>query len=270
MEETQLQVTERIERKLQETRHLDTCAATRVPGFTTIFVDLQGSTPPAEVPDVWYEVRKNIGDIRQTLPQGVIGPGFNDDFGDTFGIIYGFTADGFTERELRDYVEAAARGCCWCPTCRRSRCSARRTSGSSSSSRPSVWPGWGSTSRHCSPRCSSRTSSGPPASSRPATERISLRVSGAFDNEADIEGVNFSVGGRMVRLGDIAKIRRGFVDPPQPMFRVNGSPAIGLAIAMRDGGDILALGENITAAMAEITRRIAASASSRRWSPTRP
>ena len=95
VEETLLQVTERLERKLQETNHLDTIRSYTTAGQTTIFVDLKQSTPPAEVPDVWYQVRKNIGDIRQTLPAGVLGPFFNDDFGDTYGIIYGFTADGF-------------------------------------------------------------------------------------------------------------------------------------------------------------------------------
>ena len=81
------------------------CAAIRVPAVTTIFVNLKGSTRASEVPDIWYQVRKNIGDIRHTLPAGVVGPGFNDDFGDTYGLIYGFTSDGFTHRELRDYVE---------------------------------------------------------------------------------------------------------------------------------------------------------------------
>ena len=105
IDETLQQVTERIERKLQETKSLDFIRSYTTAGSTTIFVNLKGATPPSEVPDIWYEVRKNIGDIRHTLPAGVVGPGFNDDFGDTYGIIYGFTADGFTQRELRDYVE---------------------------------------------------------------------------------------------------------------------------------------------------------------------
>src|SRR4029079_11083161 len=76
-------------------------------------------------------------------------------------------------------------------------------------------------------------------------ESLSIRVSGAFGSEQDLMNVNFAVGGRMLRLSDIAQVRRGYADPPQPQFRVNGQPAIGLAIAMRDGGDILALGKNI-------------------------
>ena len=99
------QVTERLERTLQETPKLDFLRSITRPGVTTIFVNLKGSATAQEVPDIWYHVRKSVGDMRQTLPAGVVGPGFNDEFGDTFGIIYGFTADGFTHRELRDYVE---------------------------------------------------------------------------------------------------------------------------------------------------------------------
>ena len=105
IEDTLKQVTERLERKLQETPKLDFLRSFTSAGKTTVFVNLQGSATAREVPDIWYHVRKSIGDIAHTLPAGVVGPGFNDDFGDTFGIIYGFTADGFTHRELRDFVE---------------------------------------------------------------------------------------------------------------------------------------------------------------------
>ena len=106
VDETLSQVTERLERTLQETRHLDRVRSYTTAGQTTIFVDLLQSTPASEVQNVWYQVRKNIDDMRMTLPAGTIGPFFNDDFGDTYGIIYGFTADGYSMRELRDQVEA--------------------------------------------------------------------------------------------------------------------------------------------------------------------
>ena len=96
-----------------------------------------------------------------------------------------------------------------------------------------------------------------------------LRVTGAFDTEADIESVNIVAGDRIFRLGDIANVRRGFSDPPQPMFRVNGQPAIGLAIAMRDAGDILALGENVPPGDGRHQGQPADRASSRCWWPTR-
>ena len=140
------QITDRIESKLQETPNLDYLKSYTTPGQATIFVNLKDSTPPAQVPDIWYQVRKKVGDIRNTLPQGIVGPGFNDEFGDTYGIVYGFTADGFTDRELRDYCrrcpQAAPRSCRTSP---RSTSSGPRTSASTSNSRPSSWQASGST-----------------------------------------------------------------------------------------------------------------------------
>ena len=99
------QITDRLERKLQETPNLDYLKSYTTAGKATIFVYLKDSTPPAQVPDIWYQVRKKVADIRNAMPQDIVGPGFNDEFGDTYGIVYGFTADGFTHRELRDHVE---------------------------------------------------------------------------------------------------------------------------------------------------------------------
>src|SRR5260370_98412 len=101
------QITDRVEKKLQETPGLDYIRSYTVAGTSTVFITLKGSVQSRDVPDVWYQVRKKIGDIRQNLPQGIVGPFFNDEFGDTYGIIYAFAADGFTQRELRDYVESA-------------------------------------------------------------------------------------------------------------------------------------------------------------------
>jgi len=98
------QITDRIESKLQETPSLDYLKSYTSAGQTTIFVYLKDSTSPAQVPGIWQVVREKVRDISNTLPQGVVGPGFNSEFGDTYGIVYGFTADGYTDRELRDYV----------------------------------------------------------------------------------------------------------------------------------------------------------------------
>ncbi len=252
VEETMKQVTERLERTLQETDHLDTVRSYTTAGQTTIFVDLKQSTPPEAVADVWYQVRKNIGDMRQTLPTGVVGPFFNDDFGSTFGIIYAFTADGFSFRELRDHVEAARSRLLQIPDVSKIEVLGAQDE--------QIYIEF-STERLAGLRLDYPTILAtlraqnvvrPAGTLQTGQERIFLRVSGAFDSESEIEGVNIVAGDRMFRLGDIATVRRGFSDPPQPMFRVNGKPAIGLAIAMHDAGDILALGKNVRAEMADI------------------
>jgi multidrug efflux pump subunit AcrB len=252
VEETLQQVTERLERTLQETDHLDRIRSYTTAGQTTIFVDLKESTPADAVPDVWYQVRKNVGDMRHTLPMGTLGPIMNDDFGDTFGIIYAFTADGFDFRELRDHVEAARSRLLHVPDVSKIEVLGAQDE--------QIYLEF-STERLAGLRLNMGTILAtlqaqnlvrPAGTIQGEQERVFLRVTGAFDSAADIESVNIVSGERIFRLGDIATVRRGFVDPPQPMFRVNGQPAIGLAIAMRDAGDVLALGENVRKEMADI------------------
>jgi len=252
VEETLQQVTERLERTLQETDHLERVRSYTTAGQTTIFVDLKQSTPPDAVADVWYQVRKNVGDMRHTLPMGTLGPFMNDDFGSTFGIIYAFTADGFDFRELRDHVEAARSRLLHVPDVSKIEVLGAQDE--------QIFIEF-STERLAGLRLNMSTILAtlqaqnlvrPTGTIQGEQERVFLRVTGAFDSAADIESVNIVAGERIFRLGDIATVRRGFVDPPQPMFRVNGQPAIGLAIAMRDAGDVLALGENVRQEMAEI------------------
>jgi len=246
------QVTERIERKLQETRHINTVRSYTTAGQTTIFVELEQSTPASEVPDVWYQVRKNIGDIRQTLPAGVVGPFFNDDFGDTFGTIYAFTADGFTFRQLRDQVEAVRSQLLHVPDVSKIEVLGAQDEQIFIEFSTEQLAGLRLDYRTIVSALQAQNLVRPAGVIQTQQERLFLRVSGAFDNEADIESFNLVVGNRIIRLGDIARVHRGLSDPPQPMFRVNGKPAIGLAIAMREGGDILALGKNIRKEMAAI------------------
>jgi len=256
VEETLKQVTERLERTLQETDHLDRVRSYTIAGQTTIFVDLKQSTPPAAVPDVWYQVRKNIGDMRHTLPQGVVGPFLNDDFGDTFGIIYAFTADGFGFRELRDQVEAARARLLQVPDVSKIEVMGAQDEQIYIEFSTERLAGLRLNLNQIVATLQAQNLVRPAGTMQGEQERVFLRVTGAFDSERDIEAVNIVAGERIFRLGDIAKVRRGFTDPPQPMFRVNGKPAIGLAIAMRDAGDILALGENVRKEMAEITANL--------------
>ncbi|WP_431282299.1 efflux RND transporter permease subunit [Humitalea sp. 24SJ18S-53] len=256
LDETLLQVTERLERTLQETPNIDSLRSFTSAGTTTIFVDLKGSTPAAIVPDMWYEVRKRIGDMRHTLPAGVVGPGFNDDFGDTFGIIYGFTADGFTHRELRDRVEYVRSRLLRVPDVSKVEIIGAQDEQIFIEFSTERLAGLGLNYGALIASLQAQNIVRPAGVVQTGEERLSLRVSGAFESEQDLLAVNFVAGDRIIRLGDIADVRRAYSDPPQPMFRVNGKPAIGLAIAMRDSGDILALGRNIQREMAAITAEL--------------
>ena len=211
----------------------------------------EGDRRASEVPDIWYQVRKNIGDIRHTLPAGVVGPGFNDDFGDTYGLIYGFTADGFTHRELRDYVEDIRSRLLQVPDVSKIEILGAQDEQIFVEFSTQQLAGLGIDRAALIAALQAQNAVSPSGSLQTGDEKLSIRVSGAFRSEQDILDVNFLSNGRLIRLRDIAEVRRAFADPPQPMFRVNGQPAIGLAIAMRDGGDILALGRNVKKAIDE-------------------
>lgn len=247
------QVTERLERTLQETPQLDSLRSITRRGSTVIFVNLLESAPAADVPDIWYHVRKSVGDMRHTLPAGVVGPGFNDEFGDTFGIIYGFTADGFTHRELRDYVEDVRSKLLSVPDVSKIDILGAQDERIYVEFSMKELANLGIDSSTLIAALRAQNIVQPAGAIQTGKETLSLRVSGAFETDEDIRNINLAVGGRMLRMSDIAQVQRGFADPPQPMFRVNGEPAIGLAIAMRDGGDILALGKNLTRTMSTVT-----------------
>jgi multidrug efflux pump subunit AcrB len=257
MDETQRQLTDRLERRLEETTGLDAVRSITRPGIVTVYVDLQDAVPPDQVPAIWQEVRNGIGDIRHTLPQGVLGPFFNDDFGDVFGLIYAFTADGFSDRELRDAVDDV-RGQLL-----------RQVDGISRIEwigvqdeqvliefQPDRVAAMGLDYGQIFNAIAAQNAVRPSGVINSGSENLALRVSGAFASDADVLNVTLVADGRTFRLGDIATVRRALVDPPQPMLRVNGQPAIALAISMAEGGDILELGKNVTRAMATATANL--------------
>jgi multidrug efflux pump subunit AcrB len=245
LHDTLLQVTERIERKLQETPHLDYLKSYTNAGKSTVFVYLKGSTGPKEVSDTWYQVRKKVKDIELTLPPGVIGPVADDEFGDTYGIIYGFTADGFTSRELRDYVEDIRSRLLQVPDVSKVNLIGAQPERIYIQFSPAKLAGYGLTPASLMAALQAQNIVVPSGTITTDAENIILRVSGAFTSEKDILGINFAVGDRIIRLADIAEVRREDKDPPDPIFRINGKPGLGLSISMRDGGDVLALGQHI-------------------------
>lgn len=250
MEETQNQLTDRLERTLQETTGLDALRSITRPGIVTIYVELDGTFPPEEVGNVWQEVRNRVGDIRHTLPQGVVGPFFNDDFGDVFGIIYGFTAEGFTHRELRDHVDRVRTGLIRdVPAIEKVEFIGAQDEEITIELLPDRVAALGLDYGQVFAAVAAQNAIRPSGTINSGLENLALRVSGSFEHETDILNVPISAGGRMIRLGDVAEIRRGLVDPPNSLFHVNGKPAIGLGISMREGGDVLQLGREVGASV---------------------
>jgi multidrug efflux pump subunit AcrB len=252
LDETLQQLTERIERKVQESAYVDHVQSVTSAGRTSIQVLLQDAIAPASVPDAWYQVRKKLTDVRPTLPKGVIGPEANDEVGDTFGIIYGFTADGFSPRELRDYLERARSTLLHLPDIAKVEifgAQEERIYLEFSLLRLS--------DLHIDPitlirSLQAQNAITPAGTVETAHERFIVNVSGRLASEEDLRRINFVVDGRLIPLTDLAVVKRAYADPPASIFRVNGQPAIGLAMAMRDGGDILALGRNVLGAMTQI------------------
>ena len=250
-EETMQQITDRIEKKLQDTPNLYYQKSYTTAGQSTIFVYLLESTAKKDVPDLWYQVRKKVGDIRQTLPQGVVGPFFNDEFGDTYGIIYGFMADGFTHRELRDYAEEARSRLLRVKDVSKAEFLGTQDERIYVEFSTHRLAELGMDRMQLIEALVTQNAVVPSGVIQTKNETVLMDVTGRFASEKDLRQVNFSFGGKMLRLSDIATITRGYADPPQPIFRVNGRDAIGLALSMRTGGDILALEKNLHEAIEE-------------------
>ena len=204
------------------------------------------------MPDIWYQVRKKVYDIKNDMPQGIVGPGFNDEFGDTYGIVYGFTADGFTHRQLRDTVDDVRKKLLELPDISKIDILGAQDERVYVEFSTEQLAGLGIDRAALITALNAQNAVTPQGVVQTKDERILVRVSGAFRSAQDILAVNFAVNGRTIRLGDIARVTLGPADPAQPMFGANGKEGIGLAIAMRKGGDVLALGRNVEHAMAEI------------------
>lgn len=253
-DETARQLTDRLEKPLESLRWLDYTNSYSKAGESTVMVVLRDDTPPESVPDQWYQVRKKIDDVRHTLPDGVRGPFFNDDFGDVYGVIYGFTSDGFSYRELRDHVEGVRAELLRVPDVGKVDLIGAQNEVIYIDFSLRQLAGLGIDVDTIAETLRSQNSVIASGTLDTQSERIAIRVSGQFDSVESLEALTVRVNDRLVRLRDIASITRGYEDPPTPLFRIDGTPAIGLGVAMSKGGNILHMGEHLTAEMQRIER----------------
>ena len=251
-EEVELQVTEKLEKKLQEMPWLDHVRSYSRPGQSMIFVFLKDYAPPKAVPDVWYQVRKKISDIRHTLPRGAQGPFINDEFGDTFGTIYAFTADGFSYAQMKEYAEAARLELLRIPNIAKVELLGEQAEKVYVEISHKKLATLGIEPLLIFNILDAQNAMTPAGSVETASDRIYLRVSGDFDSVESIRNIGIRANNRQFRLGDIARVYRGYADPPSLKMRYQGKDAIGVAISMAKGGDIIDLGKQLAPAIARL------------------
>lgn len=255
-DEVARQVTERIEKALMTTGNYEYIRSYSRPGESQVMFVARDSMHSDEIPPLWYQVRKKVGDIRATLPDGVVGPFFNDEFGDTFGNIYALTGPGFDYAVMKDYAERIQLELQRVPDVGKVELIGLQDE--------KVWIELSNTKlatlgiplsevQQALNQQNAVTSAG---FFETTTDRVQLRVSGEFESVKEIRDFPIQAGGRTIRLGDIAEVRRGFADPSAPKVRFMGQDAIGLAVAMKNGGDIIALGKTLDAEFERLQKTI--------------
>lgn len=251
-EEVTKQVTDRIEKKLEELESLDYTRSETVAGQTTIFVELLPTTKAKNVEATWVRVRNMVADIKGNFPSGVVGPFFNDRFGDVYGNIFAFTSDGLTQRQLRDRVEDARARILTVPNIGKVDIIGAQDEAVylEFSTRKIAAMGIDRSAIISTLQAQNAVTQSGFVEAGP--ERIALRVGGQFSSEDSLRSINLRVNDRFFPLTDVATIKRGYVDPPSSLFRVNGQPAIGLAIGMKQGANLLEFGKALEKKVDEI------------------
>jgi multidrug efflux pump subunit AcrB len=254
--EVQLQITERIEKKLQEVPWVDVLRSQTRPGESLITVLLKDYTPKKEVPESWYQVRKKIGDMRHTLPQGVVGPFLNDEFGDTFVTILALTGDGFDLAALRREADRIGRELRQLPDVKKIELFGVQDEKIFIEVSHAKLATLGLNPLAIFDALQRQNAMTPSGFYETPSDRVRIRVSGDFESVENIREIGIQAGGRLFRLGDIASVGRGFADPPAPRMRVQGHDAIGIGVAMNRGGDVIRLGERLHATRERLQRQL--------------
>ena len=250
------QVTDKLEKKLQETPFIDKIRSYSKPGETLIIIELRESTPPREVPQTWYQVRKKIGDIRPTLPSGVQGPFFNDEFGDTYGSIFALSADGFTYSEVKDYADFVRQQLLGVPSVAKVELYGVQDEKIFIEFSTKKFSQLGIPFDNVVAQINAQNAVEGSGVLVTETDNLQVRVSGALTTAKELENMPLRANGNNVRLGDFATVTRGYADPPRDKMRFNGKEVIGLGVSMEKGGDIIALGRRLDEMTAQIQAKL--------------
>src|SRR5262245_54283079 len=250
--EMQEQVVDVIEKKLQALPYLDRLESYSQPGVSFTRVTLIDKTPPSRVKELWYQVRKKVGDVRGDLPPGIIGPNFNDEYGDVYSALYMISADGLSLAELKTRAEDIRQRLLRVPDVNKVDIIGERPQKIFIELSHAKLATLGVTPQQIFESVAKQNAVISGGSVDTSADRINVRVTGAFSGVAAIAAVPVDANGQVFRLGDIATVRRGYEDPATFVVREGGKPALGLGVSMQDGANILTLGENLKRAMAGI------------------
>ena len=247
------QVTDKIERTLQEVPNADRIRSFSKPGETTILFQVKDSTKADAVGQLWYTVRKKIGDMRQSLPSGIQGPFFNDEFGDVFGVIYALEADGFSQAEVRTFADSVRQQLLRVPDVNKVELFGAQDEKIYIEIAQRRLAQLGLDMNQVLAQLGQQNAIESAGTLQTPLDVFQVRVAGPFTDLEQLAAMPIrGSSGKQLRLGDIAEIRRAYVDPPQVKVRHQGRQVIALGVSMAKGGDIIALGEALQTA----TRRI--------------
>jgi len=257
-QQVQEQVTDRIAKKLQETPSTDFMRSYSRPGESLIFFTMKDSAPASEVANEWYQVRKKVGDIGATLPQGVQGPFFNDEFGDVYTNIYTLAGDGFSPAQLRDYADNLRTVLLRVPGVAKVDYFGDQPEHVYIEISNTQLTRLGVSPQQIAEAINNQNAVASAGTLTTADDRIFVRPSGQFSDTRALAETLIRVNGKSIRLGDIATIHRGYDDPPAEQMRTGGQPVLGIGITMQPGQDVVHLGRALDAKFGELKARLPA------------
>ncbi|MBI5462849.1 MAG: efflux RND transporter permease subunit [Gammaproteobacteria bacterium] len=243
------QVADRILKKLQEVPYYKVASSYSRSGESIIILELWDSSPREAVPEVWYQVRKKVGDIAHTLPPGVIGPNFNDEWGDVFGSIYALTGDGFSQAELRRWADIARQRLVKLPDVSKVELVGVQPEQINVTVSTQRLAALGISPLAIASAIQAQNIIEDTGRLHSGGFAVPLRVKGDLKSLEELRQLALRVNDRTLRLGDIADVTRGYVDPPEILMRYAGKPAVGVAVAMKPRGDVLRLGKDLNQTM---------------------
>jgi len=250
------QVTDKIEKKLQDLPGLDYVKSYSTPGQTLTYVNLKDTVLKKDVRSTWLEARNMINDMKGTLPEGAMAPNFNDRFDEVYGVVYTLTGDGYTYEEMRAKAEDIRRLLLDIPSVKKVALLGVQTEKiyieieNNKLSQLGIDPSTITATLHAQ---NAMTSSG---MLETVSDNVYLRVTGMFEDVESIRNLPIQANSSTFRLGDIAKVSRDYAEPTDPKMFYNGQPAIGISLAMESGGNILTLGEELASTITQVKKEL--------------